>query len=375
MTAISDFFLKSLSGIETAYDQSSFYIKKKLHLLGPLSIQPYLGFGSTDKVLISGRLLESEGQEAPKENASIWSNIRTMYRRYESDEVPHARIKVYFQNLEQIVKTDSEGYFKLMLEDFELDNENNWHDIHFELLDEIYPDQGPVTADGKVLIPDKCEYGIISDVDDTILISRSSDLIKKAQLTFFNNARTRTPFSGVSALYKALQGGSNGQQINPVFYVSSSPWNLYDLLYHFCDVHNIPKGPFLLRDMGVDSDTFIKSSHEKHKVAQITTLFTLYPKTKFILIGDSGQKDPEIYEFMSRKYPKNIQAIYIRDVTSDKRDAEVRAIAEKVKKQGIDMILAKNSTNAALHAYENGLIPRDAAEKIISSVEIEDQLK
>lgn len=370
MPTIQDFLLKTISGVETVYDQSSFYVKKKLNLLDPLTIQPYLGFGNTQRALITGRVLEAEGQKPPEEGASLWKNIQTMYRRYESDEIPHVRVKILFQGLEQVVKTDSEGYFHAMLEGFEIqDGNKEWYDIHFELMDEVYPDQGEVKGEGKVLIPSKAEHGVISDVDDTILISRSSDLIRKAQLTFFNNARTRTAFPGVSALYQALQRGSNGQQYNPLFYVSSSPWNLYGLLHHFCEVHEIPEGPFLLRDLGIDKDTFIKNGHGKHKVTQITTIFLLYPDTQFILVGDSGQKDPEIYEFLSRKYPNHIKAIYIRDVTNPKRDKEVRAIAKKVKDRGIDMILAEDTSKAALHAYENGWIARESVEKVNAKVE------
>lgn len=374
MTAISDFLLKSLSAVETTYDQSSFYVKKKLNLLDPLTIQAYKGFGNAERVLVTGRVLEAEGRKPPEEGASLWKNIQIMYRRYESDEIPNVRVKIFFQGLEQVVKTDSEGYFHAMLEGFEIeDSTEEWYDIHFELLDEVYPSQGEVKGEGKVLIPNKKEYGVISDVDDTILISRSSDLIKKAQLTFFNNARTRTPFKGVSAFYQALYAGSDGAQHNPVFYVSSSPWNLYELLDYFCEVHEIPRGPLLLRDLGIDKDTFIKSGHGKHKVTQITTLFLLYPDMQFILIGDSGQKDPEIYEFLSRKYPSHIKAIYIRDVTKDKRDKEVREIAKKVKARGIDMVLAEDTTVPALHALEREMITQESVEHLMEVVKQEDK--
>ncbi|MDF9796830.1 phosphatidate phosphatase APP1 [Catalinimonas alkaloidigena] len=374
MTTLSNFLLKSLSAVETVYDQSSFYVKKKLSLLDPLIIQAYFGFGNTEKVLITGRVLEAEGQKPPQEGASLWENIQTMYRRYESDEIPHVRVKIFFQGLEQVVKTDSEGYFHVMLEGFELeDSPEEWYDIYFELLDEVYPEQGEVKGQGKVLIPNKSEYGVISDVDDTILVSRSSDLIKKAQLTFFNNARTRTPFKGVSAFYQSLYAGSDGKQHNPIFYVSSSPWNLYELLEYFCEVHEIPKGPFLLRGIGIDKDTFIKSGHGKHKIIQITTLFLLYPDMQFILIGDSGQKDPEIYEFLSRKYPSHIKAIYIRDVTHDKRDKEVREIAKQVKSRGIDMVLAEDTSVPAIHALEQGLVTQESVEHLMDAIKQEDK--
>ena len=69
-----------------------------------------------------------------------------------------------------------------------------------------------------------------------------------AKLTLLHNAHTRLPFEGVAGFYQALQRGRDGEAYNPVFYVSNSPWNLYDLLEDFLDVHGIPRGPLLLRD-------------------------------------------------------------------------------------------------------------------------------
>ena len=354
MAALKDFLLSTLNNVEHFVDHNSFYVKRRLNLLDPILIQTYLGFGNRQKFFVNGRVLESKGVETPEEGASAWQNMKTMLHRYDSDEIAHVRVKASFRGQEQVLETSAEGYFQGVFENFgELEDGKYWHEVELELLDDLKEDQPVVKAKAMVLIPQESEFGVISDVDDTILVSHSADFIKKIQLTFLHNAKTRVPFEGVAAFYQALQQGSDQQQFNPIFYVSSSPWNLYDLLKHFCEANEIPEGPFMLRDIGLTDQRLIRSSHEKHKVAQITKIFDTFPDMKFILVGDSGQKDPEIYEGLTDKYAQNILGIYIRDVTPDKRDEEVRQIAGRVKKKGIEMILARDTLEAARHAVEN----------------------
>ncbi len=363
---MKDTVLKLLSGIETAYDKSLFIVKKKLNKLGPFTILPYRGFGNHTSVYISGRLLEDEGIAHPEESASMWSNMITMLKRYESDEIPNTNIQAVFQGQEKILTTDSEGYFEVSFPVKEpIAPKRIWNDIKFTLQDQITDNQGDVHATGNIMIPpSSAQFGVISDVDDTILVSRSTDLIQKGKLIFLNNAKTRKPFEGVAALYQALQKGSDEKQHNPVFYVSSSPWNLYDLLVHFCTINEIPKGPFLLRDMGLNKDKFIKSGHTSHKKEKIDRIFEAYPDLPFILIGDSGQKDAEIYEEIAHEHTDKVLAIYIRDVSKNERDTNVRKIANKLEKLNIPLLSCQHSEDAAQHAASKGWIHPKQVEKV-----------
>lgn len=366
MSKVEDFFLKTVNDLESAIDRVSFVVKKRFDLLEPVSILPFLGFGNASHLHLTGRVLEEEGISQPNEDDAVWTNLRNMWKRYETDEIPNVRIKATFQGQEKIVTTDTEGYFNVTF-DFKdpLPEHLPWHIIDLELLDHLVKDQPKVKAQAEMMVPPAdAWFGIISDVDDTILVSHSTEMIKKAQLTFFNNARTRLPFKGVSAFYQALQRGENGKRHNPIFYVSSSAWNLYDLLVHFCQVHDIPKGPFLLRDLGVTTDKFIKKGHMGHKMEKIEQVFNTYPDLPFILIGDSGQKDPEIYEKIVEKYPHQIQAIYIRDVSKDGRDQEVHHIASRLEEKGVEMILCEDTEVAAWHAYEQGFIEEGTLKEI-----------
>ena len=210
--------------------------------------------------------------------------------------------------------------------------------------------------------------GIISDVDDTILQTFATNLLRVAQLTFLQNAKMRLAFPGVAAFYQALQVGADGQQDNPIFYVSSSPWNLYGLLTEFMALHDIPAGPLCLRDLGIDEDKLITTGHGSHKIEHIEQILTTYPTLPFVLIGDSGQKDPEVYAKIARRFPERILAIYIRDVTEDKRDAEVVGISAEL---NTPMLLTPTSLAAASHAAQLGLISQSQLDKVIDAIEHE----
>ena len=176
------------------------------------------------------------------------------------------------------------------------------------------------------------------------------------------NARTRLPFPGVGALYRALT--RDGEARNPIFYVSSSPWNFFDLLWQFLDYRRIPLGPMFLRNWGVD----LLGGHGGYKHGVIERIFTRFPDLTFVLVGDSGEKDPEIYAEIVRRHPGRVLAVYIRDVTEGTRDSGVLKLREEVRKTGADLVLAADSLNAASHAMAMGLITPGEYRSVLTSV-------
>jgi phosphatidate phosphatase APP1 len=217
--------------------------------------------------------------------------------------------------------------------------------------------------------PPGAAFGVISDVDDTVLQTHATSYLKAAQVTFLQNARMRLPFAGVAAFYRALQAGPEGTGHNPIFYLSSSPWNLYDLLTDFMKLQQIPAGPLLLRDVGIDQDKFISTSHHAHKLGQIERVFQTHPDLDFILIGDSGQKDPEIYAEVVEKYGDRVLGVYVRDVTQAARDDEVRQIAAGVP---AEMHLVADSLTAARHAAEQGWIAGRAVDAVEAETHVDE---
>jgi phosphatidate phosphatase APP1 len=169
----------------------------------------------------------------------------------------------------------------------------------------------------------------------------------------------------VDVLYDAFAQGPEGTGAprNPIFYVSNGPWNLYDLLEEFLELNGLPPGPLFLRDWG---PLTLKDRHSRHKISTIRTLFDTYPELPFVLVGDSGEEDPEVYSRVVREHPGRVRAIYIRDVSvGAKRDAEVRAISRKLQSEtGVEMVLAPDSGSAAEHAATLGLVGPDVPRRV-----------
>jgi phosphatidate phosphatase APP1 len=320
----------------------------------PLMIIPYLGYGTTDKLVFGGRVLEDEGF-TPAGNADrTWRNLINMYKRFETDEVPGARIRARFQGIENEATTDDEGYFSFEIEPVRGLESNQWQQVELELLDPPSPKEHPVRATAQVLVPSAtAKFGILSDIDDTVIESNVSNKLKMILTVILSNEHTRKPFEGVAGFYRALQRGMTGGEDNPIFYVSNSAWNLYTVLREFLNLQKIPLGPLLLRDFG-DHLLFSKDP-ESHKKSNIKMILQSFPHLPFVLIGDSGERDPEIYRDIVSEYPARIRAIYIRSVNKHpSRLAAIDKLIEEVRHTGSQLVLTPDSEFAAAHAAAEG---------------------
>ena len=337
----------------------------------PLVIHAYRGYGTSDRVRVRGRVLEDEGIPPAGERDSAWRNLLSAMRRFESDEVPGARVSVRFADAAQELVTDAEGYFDTWIAPrHALHGDKLWHDVVLEVLAPRDPARPSPTAIGRVLVPPAtAKFGVISDLDDTVVQTGATDVRALLRSVFLANARTRLPFAGVAALYRALQEGANGDENNPIFYVSSSPWNLYDVLAEFLAIREIPEGPIMLRDWGLSERELLPTSHGSHKLEAIRSIVELYPTLPFLLIGDSGQEDPEIYREVVARYPSRILAIYIRNVTPAAERAErIRALAREVSEAHSELLLAADTGEVAAHAVDRGWIDGAALARILSEV-------
>jgi phosphatidate phosphatase APP1 len=182
--------------------------------------------------------------------------------------------------------------------------------------------------------------------------------------TLLHNASTRLPYPGVAAFFRALHEG-DGAVTRPIFYVSGSPWNLYDMIERFFAIQGIPPGPLFLKDWGIDEQKFIREDTQRYKLGRIGMLLATYPALDFVLIGDSGQEDPEIYAEVVRRWPERIRAVYVRDVTADaERDAAVRDLLTALADRDIPAVLSESTLAAAGDAAVRGLIVADRLDEI-----------
>ncbi len=322
----------------------------------------YRSHGQGGKLHLRARVVENLGLTAAEQHDSYFQNALGMMRRFKTFDLQGARVRFWYSGASCEAVADDEGYVRAMMEVGNLPPDQLWHEVDVEL---ISSPRHPAGTEAKgtlpVLVPlPATEFCVISDVDDTVLQTEATSFIKMLRTTLLGNAYTRLPFEGVAAFYKALALGNNPTPTNPVFYVSSSPWNLYDLLQDFFHIEGLPSGPLFLRDFGIDREKFITGGHRAHKREAIDELLATHPGLPFLLIGDSGQEDPEIYASVVEDHPGRVQAIYIRDVTTEKRDREVHAIVERVRQLGVEMVLVKDSMEAAKDAVRRGLIQESA---------------
>jgi phosphatidate phosphatase APP1 len=319
----------------------------------PYHVAGYRGYGSRWRALVLGRVLQDEGIAKADPDHKRWQNLLNTLRRLESDPMPHAKVRARIGASEHELIADDEGFLHEWVKLPTPLEENTWHSVEIDLIGSAAAT--PVRGTAQVLVPSPvAAFGVISDMDDTVLQSDVTMLISAARLLLLENARTRLPFPGVAAFYRALHEGKPSAPKNPIFYVSSSPWNLYDVITEFLDAHEIPTGPLLLRDWDLGSAL---SGHKDYKSALIREILAMYPWMKFILVGDSGQEDPEIYSAIVAEYPGRILAVYIRDVSKNPlRVQAINALAEQVKLSNSELVLGADTLALATHAAAKGWI-------------------
>ncbi len=362
---INEFAFRS----ENEFDALRWRFHTAMGGLGPVIIQAYTGYGTAERMYLKGRVLEDRHIQEATDRDKIWNNLVNMYKRADSHEVPHAQVAVRFQGQAQTVTADEEGFFEAWITPTQpLPTGKVWHEVELELIAPLPEHQPkPIRTMGTVFVPlPSAQFVVISDIDDTVLRTDMAHLLHMARSVFLGNARTRLPFPGVAALYRALFAGAGGQEYNPLFYVSSSPWNLYDLLAQFFHLHHIPVGPVLfLRDWGLTEHEMLPVHNKNYKLKVIQQMLAFYPRLPFILLGDSGQEDPEIYTQIVDENPRRVLAVYIRNVSKDgTRPEAIRALAKKVIETGSALVLADDSYDIGKHAAEHGYLNPAALEDI-----------
>jgi len=169
---------------------------------------------------------------------------------------------------------------------------------------------------GQIFPLDAEGLSVISDIDDTIKITEVRDRQATLRNTFL---REFQPAPGMAQFYQTLARSNHAA----FHYVSASPWQLYEPLSKFGRSNSFPAGTFHLKPFRWKDRSFLSLFGDpvKYKLSVIEPILKQFPKRQFILIGDSGERDPEIYGELARRHPKQITRIYIRNVTSESGDA------------------------------------------------------
>lgn len=323
---------------------------------------PYRSYGTYSHVYVKGRVLDNEPLKIVKDQ-SFYRTIKNTWKQFDSFEIPEASIELIVpRKLNLRTLTSNEGYFlfdKTIDENLsEFADEEGWVEYEVYYRDEVEENTELLANPfrGEFLVPQlDAEFGVISDIDDTILHTGVTSFLKWRLLknSLLTNAYRRIPLKGAPELYQQLHKGRTGKNKNPMFYLSNSPWNLYEYLRLFLDYNKFPKGPILLRDFRTPFESTLKPE-KPHKQKEITNILKTYPDLKFILIGDSGEHDASIYTEIAAQYSDRILAIYLRSVKHKRRMERVRSLIDNF--DTVPVLLAGNSNEAEKHARENRFI-------------------
>src|SRR5215218_2006498 len=325
-----------------------------LGLTNELLIKVYHGYGHAEQLVFYGHVFSQSPLPRKNYRKSVLNNTCALLRLFMVKPFPCAKLQMAWQGKRLTTEADKDGFFKFEWKD-EPPLEQGWHEVIVEMVN----NEGKVLTQskGSIYIPYTTQYGFISDVDDTFLISHSSNLRKRLYVLFTQNARSRKPFEGVVKHYQLLmQGNTTPEAPNPFFYVSSSEWNLYDYLLEFTRVQELPRGVFLLNVLKRISQIF-KTGQNNHatKFTRIVRIIEGFPKQRFVLLGDSSQHDPYIYESLVKHFPHQIHAVYIRDVY-EKNKQKVTEVLQSIEAAGVPCCFFSHSSEAILHSQKIGLI-------------------
>lgn len=355
---VSDTLRAGAQKFEFLFGDARRGVKSLFNLFEPAQVLPFRGYGSRDTVIVLGRVVERSGVADLEENAGFWSNVRNSIRRLDSDELPDALLEISFRNETWDKRCDHDGYFRLeMKPDGAVDP--GWHEVNVELVESIAGDGASATAHVLVPSPDS-QFMVISDIDDTVIETGAMDTLHMMRTVLFRNARQRSPFPGAVALYRALVSGVDGKPENPIFYLSRSGWQLFDLFDLAFETNDIPRGPLLLRDLRIIEKKSTELGTERHKLEYLQSLLEMYD-FPLVLIGDSGQHDPEVYRGIMDEHADRIAAVYIRHVVGASRAREIeRMFRDHLEK----LCLAPSTLEMARHARAAGLISREQLEQV-----------
>lgn len=325
-----------------------------LRLTDRTIIKVYHGFGHAHDLTVYGHVLKFGPIPRKHYSKSVITNTLALLRLFMVKPYAAANVEMNWKGKIYTAETDNDGFFAFKWE-ADPDLAHGWHDLTIDMTDA----NRNMIASGKggVYVPHSTQYAFISDIDDTFLISHSANLRKRLFVLFTENARSRKPFDGSVKHYQLLaKSGTTPDAPNPFFYVSSSEWNLYDYILEFTRVNKMPEGVFLLNVLKRFSQIF-KTGANNHqtKFTRIVRILEAYPKQRFVLLGDSSQHDPYIYASVVEHFPKQIHAVYIRDVY-ERNKQKVADVLYKIESSGVPCCFFQHSSEAILHSKKIGLI-------------------
>lgn len=352
----------------------------------PVRVQPYFGYRSRDRLVLGARALRAR---APMfEARSRWRAIRTVLGQFVPGEVPGLSVRLEVRGagrvlLSRELVTDQAGYVLFdcdLTPGWDLPEHPEWEVATLSWANS----DGPQVAYARILTPGKdSDLAVISDIDDTIIETGITgglgSVIRNWRRIFAQLPHERIVVPDADQFYGELGGGTGHHPLRPAlslpatrrpfFYVSSSPWNLYNYLVAFQRSKGLPLGPLLLRAWGLNKSTLGQASHGAHKLGAIEGIIAMYPALRFALIGDDTQGDLPAFAQLVAAFPGRIAAVFLRTVSQQSFSAEEEAALAAISAAGVPLWLGDSYAVGLAFLRTLGFTPGGETEQIVRVVE------
>lgn len=319
-----------------------------------LDLKLYRGYVNEEELVVTGHVFNSWAPDKYRLDTKGFRHAVAIIHMFRIAPYPNVEVTMTFKGLKITTRTLDDGFFRFTVPFNEV-LESGWHP--YQVSCKIY-DFGIVNC-GELLKPFESKLGIVSDIDDTFLLSHSNSFLRKLYVLLFRNVNRRKVFDDVVQHYKALSsaGQTNDQSFNSFFYVSSSEWNLYEFIESFAKLHELPKAIIKLKKIKTGISDFLftgRGSHD-HKFEKIKDIISFYPQLDYVLLGDDSQHDPDIYERICKIFPMNIRAVYIRQTHSIQKE-KVKATLDNIEQMNVSVCYFRYSNKAIEHSQSIGII-------------------
>lgn len=256
----------------------------------------YTGYGSTQWVRVLARVVLTRTT-----SASPVGKVRG-WQSFTSVPIRNSEVQVRIGDATHTLHADAGGLLDVVVE---CSLEPGWHTITLQA-------PGSVAAEARIQVVDpETTFGIVSDIDDTVMVTALPRPLLAMWNTLVLSERARTPTPGMSVLYDRVLAHNPG---TPMIYLSTGAWNVAPALTRFLARNLYPDGALLLTDWGPAKQHWFRSGRD-HKRNNLARLAQEFPNIRWLLVGDDGQHDPEIYAEFARSHPKQTAAIAIRQLS------------------------------------------------------------
>jgi phosphatidate phosphatase APP1 len=263
------------------------------------TVIPYAGYGGSGWIRVLGRVLLTVPAVTSEDEQGLKNRNVRGWRSFTSVPVDDVSVIVTAGGRDFRVKAGRGGVVDSRID---VDLPIGWNTISIRT-----DESDPVDAPVHVVDP-SIRIGLLSDIDDTVMVTALPRPFLAAWNTFVLNEHARRPVAGMAVMYERLVRAHPGA---PVIYLSTGAWNVAPTLTRFLSRNLYPSGALLLTDWGPTHDRWFRSGRD-HKQSSLRRLATEFPDIRWVLVGDDGQHDEELYGEFLHEHENNVAAVCIR---------------------------------------------------------------